>query len=167
VSQWFAISTERQAELDVVSGLRALGIPAYCPVERIKRRVRHEVQTFRRPLFPSYIFAACEDREIGLVLHFEGVHDFIRYTDEQGVRVPLRLAPDALAPVILAEMFGALDYTKSPPAYRPERGDRVHVKSGKWKGYFARVLSVGKRKAIIETAWCKLEVEAEHLEEAA
>lgn len=166
MSEWYAISA--WDALKAQEALRGVCL-TYCPCETLERRRGNKPKVrFTRPMLPGYLFVRCDvDADEENILGAAEVHDFLRYTRQDGVRKPLRMHADALVPILLAEAFGALDYTKTPPAFRPERGDKVKIKSGKWTGYFARVISVSKRKAIVETQWCKLEVEPEHLEAAA
>jgi transcription antitermination factor NusG len=164
-SHWYAL-----AAWDAIKAAEALrGVcVAYTPCETVERRKGNKPKVkLCRPVFVGYLFVFCEPEAFGTILGAGEVHDFVRYTTNAGVREPLRLHADALVPILLAEAFGALDYTKTPPVFKPERGDKVKIKSGKWSGFLARVLSVSKRKAIVETQWCKLEVEPEHLEAAA
>jgi transcription antitermination factor NusG len=165
MGHWYALSA--WDALKAEEALRGLCL-AYVPCETVERRRgnKPKVKLFR-PVFVGYLFVRCEPEAFAAILALPEVHDFVRYTDNAGNRAALRLHDDALVPILLAEMFGALDYTKTPPAYQPHSGDKVKIKSGKWSGFFARVLSVSKRKAIVETQWCKLEVEPEHLEAAA
>jgi transcription antitermination factor NusG len=165
MTQWYALSV--WDELKAERALRKVGVVAYVPCETVERRRGNKPKVkLARPLIPGYLFAWCDPEAVDVEAIAE-VHDFVRYTRQDGVRLPLRLGQNALVPIILAEVFGALDYTKIPPQYQPRRGDQVKIKSGKWRGYFARILSVGKRRALIETQWCKIEVDAQHLEAAA
>jgi transcription antitermination factor NusG len=159
---WYAVSawTNRLAELR--ADLIALGIDHYIPCEIVERNTRNRVVITQRPVWPGYAFVCIEPRQIGTVMGVEVVHDFIRANGE-----PVTLPANALVPVVLAEVFGDLDHTRKPKPYKPERGQQARVKSGKWKGYLGRILSVGKHKVLMETKWCKLEVGAEDLEKAA
>ena len=164
---WFVLSSFDAPE--TVTLLRRAGYIAYCPHERITRRRGRKVQDITRPIYPGYLFIHCEPTQLGAALIVGQAYDFIRYTDATGVRCPLRLADNVLAPIVLAEMFNALDFTdKTPPAYRPAKGERVKVSGSKWKGYIGRVLSVSKRKAKLDVeGGGRLEVDLRELEAAA
>lgn len=146
---WFVFSSFDAPE--TVTLLRRAGYIAYCPHERITRRRGRKVQDITRPIYPGYLFIHCEPTQLGAALIVGQAYDFIRYTDATGVRCPLRLADNVLAPIVLAEAFNALDFTdKTPPAYRPAKGERVKLTSGKFSGYFARIMAVSKNRAKLE-----------------
>lgn len=160
---WYAVSTWAQNALDANAEMIGLGVQTYVPCETVERRLGRTMRTTRRPVWPGYLFVRCEREDFPAILAIEGVHDFIRDYDK---REPVSLVSDALVPVVLAELFGDLDYTRKPATWTPERGDKVKIRSGKWKGYLGSILSLSKRKAIIETQWCKMEVTHEELEAA-
>lgn len=165
MAHWYCLSA--WDSLKAKEALRGV-CETYVPCETVERRRGNKPKMkLTRPVFVGYLFVRCEPEAFGAIRDVVEVHDFVRYSREDGSRAPLKLHDNALVPILLAEMFGGLDYTKTPPAYRPERGDKVKIRGGKWSGYMARVLSVSKRKAIVETQWCKLEVEPEQLEAAA
>lgn len=162
-SDWYAVSAWPARTADARADLVGLGLSHYVPCETVERRLGRKMQAVRRPVWPGYIFIHCAPSQFRAVLDVEGVYDFVRAD-----RTPVVLAANALVPVLLAEMFGELDYTRKPAEWRPERGDRVRVKSGKWKGYLGRVLSLSKNKAIMELeTWGKLTVDPGALEAAA
>jgi transcription antitermination factor NusG len=161
---WYAVSTWAQNALDARADLIALGYQIYVPCETVERRVGRRMVAKRRPVWPGYLFVRCYEAEFGAVLAVEGVHDFIRDYDK---REPVKLVENALVPVLLAELFGELDYTRKPETWTPAIGDRVKVRSGKWKGYLGSVLSLSKRKAILDTKWCRMEIDPGDLEAAA
>lgn len=147
---WYCIRTMRQAELSLVAELRALGLTAYVPVEIHDRKIRGKKQRVSLPAFQGYAFVECVPADHGQVLACEGAFDFVRCHGSGEGREPARMPAHALAGVFLAELFGDLDYTRQPPAYRPERGDAVVVTKGMWKGRIARIISVGKRETLLE-----------------
>lgn len=164
--RWYAVSTWAQNALEARAELTALGYETYVPCETVERRVGRKLMPKRRPVWPGYLFVRCYEAEFRAVMAVEGIHDFVR---DYARREPVALPDNALIPVLLAEAFGDLDYTRKPEQWRPQRHDRVKVRSGKWKGYLGRVLSVAKRKAILdlETGFGKLTIDPEALEAAA
>lgn len=149
MNNWFCLSSYDPTTSATL--LREAGYVAYCPQERVTRRRGRKTQDVTRPVWPGYLFIRCEATQLGAALILGKAFDFIRYTDAQGVRSPLRMASGVLVPIILAEAFGALDFTdKTPPAYRPSKGDRVKLTSGKFVGYFARIMAVSKNRAKLE-----------------
>mgnify|MGYP000146046445 CR=1 FL=1 len=147
--EWYCLSSFNAAE--TVTLLRRAGYIAYCPHERVTRRRGRKTQDVERPVCPGYAFIHCDLSELGAARIVGKAHDFVRYTADDGTRIPVRLARNALVPFVLAEAFGALDFTdKTPPAYRPAKGERVKLTSGKFSGYFARIMAVSKNRAKLE-----------------
>jgi transcription antitermination factor NusG len=146
---WYCLSS-----FDAVASatlLRREGFVAYCPQEQVTRRRGRKVSDIKRAIWPGYLFTCCEADRLGAALVLGDCMDFLRYTDASGVRGPLRLKDGSLVPIILAEMFGALDFTdKTPAQYRPAKGDRVRITAGVFRDYLARVTSVSKNVAKLE-----------------
>jgi transcription antitermination factor NusG len=160
-TNWYAISAWASQLDGVLKELRSQRVDYYVPSETVERRVGRRMVVTNRPVWPGYVFLHCQPGAFGGVLCIDGVYDFIRGEN----REPVKLWADALVPVVLAEIFGDLDYTRNREVvYRPQRGDKVRIRSGKWKGYLGSVLSLSKRKALLETPWCKLEIEHDALE---
>lgn len=169
--KWYAARVMRQHVKTACVELNAIGFPAYVPQETVERRLGRKLRAIDRPVWPGYVFVYCRLGDCAAIREVEGVTGFVRASSEIEINgvptlvsMPVALAPNDLAPIVLAEIFGGLDYTRKPEEWQPERGDRVKVKSGKWKGYLARVLSVAKRKVIVETDWCKMEFQDHELE---
>lgn len=162
---WYVLKARQ--ELRVRDELTDRGLFAYVPCERVKIRKGRNKVIDERPVWRGYVFLICADWEWPQALGVDGVQDFIRYA-RNGEMVPLPMALTALDPIIEAEAAGLLDLA-SQEGYEPQRGDRVRVKSGKWKGYLARVLSVAKRKVLLEPekGLGRWEIKADQLEAAA
>ena len=130
--------------------LREANYVAYAPCERVERRRGRRKDIISRPALPGYVFVLCAPDSFRAVLGIGETEDFIRYTNDAGARVPLRLPADALVPIILAELFGDFDHTRTPKPWEPKRGDAVKIAAGLWSGYVGSILSLGKKKHIIE-----------------
>jgi len=146
MNQWFCLSS-----FDPVTSaalLRQAGYVAYCPQEIVTKRRGRKVSDIKRPLWPGYLFACCLPQHLGAALVLGDASGFLTYTDSTGARGPLRMPPGVLIPVILAEAFGALDFTDTKfAAYRPATGDRVRIKAGAFRHYLATVSAVSKNRA--------------------
>lgn len=166
MTDWYCLSSFDVAES--VKLLRDAKFTAYCPMEQVTRRRGRKCADVSRPVWPGYGFVCCEPDELAAVRAAGAVHDFVRYTDDTGSRQPVTLTRNALVPIILAELFGALDFTdKTPAQYRATKGDRVRVSSGKWRGYLGRIVTVSKTKAKLDTdKGGKLTVDISELEAA-
>lgn len=164
---WYVLRS--RWELRVCEAVRGLELGAYVPCETVLRRVgREPPKPFLRPVVPGYVFVRCEPGDLGVILALDGAFDFVRVEMEDGVRYPAAMDSRQLQWLFLCELYGELDHTRKPKEYKPERGDRVRVRSGKWAGYVGRIISVGKRKTLMqfERGLGKVELQAEHLEAA-
>jgi transcription antitermination factor NusG len=166
MNAWYIIRCRQ--ELNVRDALAERGLFAYVPCETVERRLGRKLRVVHRAISPGYVFVCCHQSDLPEIREIDGVHDFIRSTFE-GVRVPATMPAKQLQWLFLAELFGDMDYTRLPKPYAPSRGDRVMIRSGRWKGYIARIISVGKRKSSLapEKGFGRWTVENEHLEAAA
>lgn len=169
MANWYAIRTATRREFEVAAALDGLGIDAYVPRECVVRRRGNLLRPIWRPVAPGYVFALCAVTDLPKIGAVDGFFAFVSTTHADGSREPAALPPKALQWLFLAEAFGDLDETRRPAAYKPQRGDRVRVASGKWKGYVGRILSVGKRQAslALESGFGRLKVDNEIMERAA
>lgn len=154
------------AERDVTAELRRAGFRAYYPQETLDRVIMGRKRRLSRPAFSGYVFVEVEPDRLSEI-HVKGVFDIVRGTSSDPR--PAIIPPEQLACIFLAELFGELDYTRQPEAWRPGLGERVRVKNGKkFAGYLGRVLSLSKQKARVELdRGGRMEVRQEELEAAA
>lgn len=152
-------------ELNTASVIRAMGFEAYVPCETVERRLGRKLQRITRPVCLGYVFVGCAADDVSTLMGLDDAHDFVRATSPSGERVPATMPAEALQWLFLAELFGDLDYTRKPKPYAPERGHSVRVGSGKWKDYIGRILSVGKRKSVVDLikGFGRLEIDTERL----
>lgn len=154
-----------QAPLQAATAIHEqLGLAAYAPAETHRRRP--DKPPIRRPLIPGYVFVWCEPHDLASVHALAMINGFVR---RGGDMMPATLPPDALAPLLLAELFGAFDHDPPARAYRPKRGDHVMVNAGMWRGYIGRILSLSQRVVTLklDRGVGKLTVTPEQLEAAA
>lgn len=163
---WYCIATARRAELSLVDELRDLGLTAYVPCEIHDKKLKGRKQVVTTPAFKGYAFVFCGVGDFDSVRACDGFSRFVRY---MGSEEPAKMARGALLSVFLAELFGELDHTRQPEAYKPTRGDAVVIKSGMWRGHIGRIISVGKRKSLLQPldGFGRWEVQNEVLELAA
>lgn len=61
---WHPVIAEPKQQKRAVQEIGSRGLPAYCPVIWIAEKPRRgEIRAAERPMFGSYIFARCEDRD--------------------------------------------------------------------------------------------------------
>lgn len=166
MNAWYCIRTARRAEFSLVAEIRSLGLVAYAPCEVHDRPLRGRTQRIVLPALRGYAFVFCSSSDFGAVSGCEGFWRFVRYHGSEEVA---KMPRAALLGLFLADLFGDLDYTRQPEAYRPRRGDAVRIRSGMWRGRIARIISVGKRKSLLEPldGFGRWEVNSEALELAA
>lgn len=174
--KWYVARVMNAHTKSASAELDALGLPFYVPQETVDRRLGREVRQIKRPVWPGYVFIQCSEADMPAVGMIEGVTGFVRahaVIDVRGVPTevywPVALRDNDLSPIMQAEIMGELDFTRAAkearePRSKIEEGDRVKVRSGKWKGYLARVIATAKRKIVVETDWCKMEFKPEELE---
>ena len=74
--QWLVLYTKSRNEKLVTSRLVELGIEAYCPLKRTKRRWSDRLKWVEEPLFSSYVFVRVTQEERDAVF---GVPGIVRY----------------------------------------------------------------------------------------
>lgn len=143
----YVIRTKTRREFSVVNALREAGFAAYVPAETLRRRLGRILRPIQRPVCPGYAFVACAPDDIARIGRMDDVVDFLRPAPGA---MPSRVPANDIAPILLAEIFGALDHTKEPKAYTPAKGDRVRVIAGMFKDYIGKVIWASKVEASIE-----------------
>lgn len=149
VSHIVAACVFAKTEIATATELRALGFPAYVPCETIDRTIMGRKRRFRRPALPGYVFVQCQADDLSKIRALETVYGFVATTLADGSRKPASIAPEAVAELFLAELFGELDYTSDPAAWAPALGERVRVKSGRWP-YIFRVVGFQNHLVVLE-----------------
>jgi transcription antitermination factor NusG len=142
MASWYALRARN--ELKVRDALADRGFFGYVPMERVERRLGRRLRPVERAVWRGYVFVLCGPEDEAPILAIEGAYDFVR----SAILAPVTLALNALDEIIAAEWSGALDYV--PHVYIAQRGDHVRIRSGKWKSYLGRVLSLNKSKALME-----------------
>lgn len=149
VMNWYCLSSYNA--IKTAKDLREAGFIAYTPVERVTRTRRRTTTEIERSLYLGYGFVLCEPGDLAAVRAAGAIHDFVRYYDANGSAWPVTITARLVVAILLAEMFGAFDHTdKTPPAYRPAKGDRVRISRGKFAGYFARIMAVSKNRTKLD-----------------
>ena len=142
---WYAIYTKRGCEDLAAIYIRRLGLNVFLPRVKLKRVVGGILQTFIKPLFPSYLFARfCPAAYLHLIQYARGVNHVVCAGE-----VPLPV-DDRIIDVIESHI-GKDGYVRlEPKALLP--GDRVIVQQGPFQGFkglFARELNDRNRVVIL------------------
>lgn len=142
-----------KTELTTLAELRRIGFSGYVPCETLDKIIMGRKHRHRRPAFPGYVFVEIpEGRSIAEIRALETVYGFVGVTGHDGIRRPAIVPQAELRAVFLAELFGVMDFTRQPDAWKPGLGETVRVKSGKWHvaNYIGKVLRMSAKEAWIE-----------------
>lgn len=164
-----AACVHNRREIDTVRDLRDLGLRAYVPCETHERLIMGRKRRLRRPAFPGYVFVEiATDNDVASVRKLEGVYGFVGVTGLDGARRPAEIPQAELRALFLAELWGALDFTRQTAGWKPGRGETVRVKASIFKGYIGKVLRMSHTEAWIEPSkGGVLRVRLDELERAA
>lgn len=72
-SPWFVIWTESRAEKQVAKRIAELGLPAWLPIVKERRRWSDRWKEIESPLFPGYLFAQAANVDWSRILRTPGV----------------------------------------------------------------------------------------------
>lgn len=161
MTHWYALKS--RDELFTADMLREAGYAAYVPCERLSRKRGRVLREHNRPVMPGYVFVMCPEDALSIVRYIGNSYDFVR----SGANQPQRIPTAHLAPIVWAETFGELDYTRKHERAEFTPGDDVRVKRGLWAGYVGQIISVGSRKTLVEIKGAKLTLRPDLLEFAA
>lgn len=71
--RWYAIWVMSHAEFVIEDAIECMRIEVFLPTWNEVTQWTDRKKTIRRPLFPGYLFACCEQRMLGAVLRVAGV----------------------------------------------------------------------------------------------
>ena len=165
---WHVFSTHPNTEYATAQAIRDLGLTAYVPTEIVERTRGHKATVIRQPALRGYVFVECDGaRDWSRISPLEGFGSWIWATLPDGSRKPATVAANALQGVLLAELFGDLDFRPNKGGvWRPKAGEKAKV--SKWgRAFIGHLLVVG----IYETSMRlpsgrKVKVRTEELEAA-
>lgn len=127
--QWYALRTRSRSEKKVARILGEREVESYCPVVPRARQWADRKKTVSFPMFPGYVFARFDLRDISEVFRVPGVATVVRI---EGEAVPVR--PEELEAVRRLER-GVTETGQEPvPADFLEPGDEVTVVDGPFRG---------------------------------
>ena len=163
---WHAIASERGREYRLADRIRSLGLIAYVPTETHDRLVKREWVKHTKPALRGYVFVNCEPEDWAVVRGLDGFGRWVTRVAAGVDPTPATLPDKSLQAVFLAELFGAMDYTKRQKPLRP--GQRATIVRGKFAGMLLRIISLSKNSALAEPekGFGRMTVKIEHLEAA-
>jgi len=122
---WYALYTKSRHEKSIAAELHKRRIEAFLPTRKIKKSWSDRTKTVEEPLFKSYLFVKTDYLRKRDVLKVNGAVTFVK----AGIK-PVTVGDETISSLktivrqeISADPFPYLD-----------KGDRVHVNSGPFKG---------------------------------
>lgn len=83
--KWFALYTKPRWEKKVHKMLVQIGIEAYCPINRVRRKWSDRMKTVEEPLFKSYVFVRVSENEKGEVRYVDGVLNYVYWNGKPAI----------------------------------------------------------------------------------
>lgn len=155
MSSWYALYTRSRHEKSIKAELERRSVEAFLPMRKIRRRWSDRSVTVEEPLFKSYVFVKIDYlRKKTDVLKIKGAVTFVRTKEK-----PIPVQEDVI--------FSLKNITQQEIDMDPfpylDRGDRVLVKSGPFKGVEGYIIRKdGKRcRLVISVAAIQSSISAE------
>lgn len=142
--QWYACHTRARHEKQVETALRQRGLESYLPTFARLRQWKDRRKLIAWPLFPGYVFVACDRAGLSRVLSTPGVAAIVR---TNGRPVPIRT--EELDNV--RRFAAALERAPAEPELRPfvPVGALVCVRTGAFAGVRGVVLERKNRRRVL------------------
>ena len=139
---WIVVNTHPHREPLALSNLERQGYSIYCPM--VAKRIRHarQVRDVARPLFPSYVFVACDaqGQHWRPILSTFGVRSVVRSGD----------APILLNGAVITALKGReVDGVVRRPVAALEVGQNVRVEGGPLNGLIGQVLEMREKDRVL------------------
>lgn len=127
--RWLVIWAESRAEKQVAKRIAALGLPAWLPLIKERRRWSDRWREVEFPLFPGYLFARVGAGDWSSLLRIPGVLTVVRHNGK-----PALLSDSFIAS--LRDAIGRTGVAAEPVTENPEYapGDEVIVQEGALRG---------------------------------
>lgn len=130
---WFVLYTKSRNEKLVADKLKVMGIEAYCPTIKTKRRWSDRVKMVEEPLIRSYCFVRLEEHERNNVFRVAGIVRYMFW-----LKKPAIVRDEEIDTI--KWMLGEIDHDYiEVSTFSP--GDRVKIGSGSFTDYTGEVRS--------------------------
>ena len=83
--RWLVVYTKPRWEKKVHTALVKMGIEAYCPFNKVRRKWSDRMKTIEEPLFKSYVFVKVEDAEMTEVRFVDGVLNYVYWNGKPAI----------------------------------------------------------------------------------
>jgi len=83
--KWLVVYTKPRWEKKVHLSLVKIGIEAYCPLNKVRRKWSDRTKTIEEPLFKSYVFVKVEDTAMTEVRYVDGVLNYVYWNGKPAI----------------------------------------------------------------------------------
>ena len=83
--QWYALYTKPRWEKKVFRRLSEMGMEAYCPLNRVRKKWSDRMKWVEEPLFKSYVFVQIAEEEKTKVRMTNGVVNFVYWLGKAAI----------------------------------------------------------------------------------
>lgn len=138
MKQWYVIYTRSRTEKKVANQLIELGIEAYCPTKKIKRKWSDRYKWVEEPIFRSYCFVKMGANERDLIYSIPGFVRFIFFNKK-----PAIVREDEMQTI---QKF-LNDFDKEEIIVKPfSLGENIKIESGVFSNYEGRVEKISSNQ---------------------
>lgn len=151
--QWFVFYTKPRNEKKVAERLRKNGFEAYCPLTHTLRQWSDRKKKVSLPMFTSYVFGYLNEKERLEVVKDPGVLNFVFWLGKPAV-----VRDEEMAAIKEIEANG---FQVEVAHERMEKGKRITIKEGAFKGLEGEVTDIGNNRIrlFIESLQCTVSFE--------
>ncbi len=142
---WHALYVRSRAEKKVLSQLEELGIESYLPLVTTIKQWSDRRKKVEEPLFRSYVFVRCADKDYIPVLNVFGVLKFVSF-EQKAVVVPEN---QILAIKKFVEDYERGEEFKLRNDEELKEGQMVRIITGPLKGLTGRLTTIEKRRQLV------------------
>ena len=136
---WFALMVNPQREIAARKWLDRRGVYSFFPVKKERRHIRNAWVERESRYLPGYLFARFPGApKWFMIFDSPFIHNAIRASNGY----PGRIDPDSLQAI---RAMASVDHeieARWHIATRPQKGDRVRIKSGAFAGYETEVVEI-------------------------
>lgn len=133
---WRVLYVASRSEKKVHQRLTDLGLESYVPLKKEKRKWSDRLKTVTTPMINGYVFVNVSEKERDTVFKAQGVLNYVRYNGGDATVREVEIT--ALRSI---EQKGY--YVEGAFAQQLQKGDKVTIKYGPFKGLHGSVKAIG------------------------
>jgi transcription antitermination factor NusG len=144
-THWYVVYTKPRWEKKVYSLLTEMGMDAYCPLNRVRKKWSDRQKWVQEPLFKSYVFVKVTEGEQPKVRTINGVVNFVYWLGRPAIIKEKEIE-------IVRKFLNEYDDVQAIP-YNLKRDTHITIINGIFMDKEARVMKVfnGKVQVIIDS----------------